>query len=81
MHADAPSVYTHPSHAHQFELGLADRTTDGLLHERLASAVEAFNAATDPAERVEIHAEMTRLRAILHPPRRATVAAKGVHHG
>ncbi len=82
MRADAPTVYTHPSQAHQFELGLADRTTNGLLSERLAAIIEELNAHTDlpPGEVVGLKAEADRLRAILHPPRRATVA-KGVRHG
>ncbi len=35
------------------------------LHEQLAALVEELNAATDPAERVDLHCEILRLRSEL----------------
>ena len=49
----------------QFSLCLPRQSTDDALRERLAAAVEAANATTDPAERVRLHTEITELRRIL----------------
>jgi hypothetical protein len=66
------TVYTaHPRH--QYEMRLPPPDTQGLLSDRLASAVEAFNATTDPGERIELHREIERLRTILHPEGRKAV--------
>jgi hypothetical protein len=46
-------------------LALGPRQTDDLLREKLADVVESFNATVDPAERVELHAEISRLRLLL----------------
>lgn len=50
-----PTVCTQPIHAPD-----ADQ-----LHERLAAIIEDLNASNDPAERVELFAEITRLRRVL----------------
>lgn len=65
------SVYTAPQR--QFELPLCEPETDGLLRERLAGLVEILNARSDlgPGEVVEIKREIDRLRAMLHPARKA----------
>ena len=47
---------------HQFTLCLPPRAADEILAERLADLVAELNAETDPAERVRIHAEVSRLR-------------------
>lgn len=46
----------------QNDLLLPIRATNDVLAERLADAVECFNATTEPAERVELIAEIRRLR-------------------
>lgn len=40
------------------------------IEEKLADAVERFNAATDPSERVELIHEVRRLRSLLLEERR-----------
>lgn len=50
---------------HQSELCLPRRSRDDYLRDALSAAVEEFNATTDPARRVELHAEICRLRAQL----------------
>jgi hypothetical protein len=49
----------------QYELHLPPRPADDVLRERLAAAVEELNASTDARERVQLHAEVTRLRRLL----------------
>ncbi len=49
----------------QLDLHLPPRPTDEILRERLAEAVEAANACTDPAERVTLQNEITRYRRLL----------------
>ena len=53
---------------HQFPLPLVNRSADDVLADKLAALVESFNAANDPAERVELYAEILRLRALLKKP-------------
>lgn len=56
----------------QLELCIPPRDANEVLRERLAEAVEAFNACEgDSTRRVELHAEMTRLRRLLAPPGKA----------
>lgn len=50
---------------HQFELPLPARRSVESLREELAAVVEALNAEPDPAERVRLHADLSRLRALL----------------
>jgi hypothetical protein len=49
----------------QLEIALPRRTRDDYAREQLAAAIEEFNATTEPARRVELHAEISRLRAQL----------------
>ncbi len=39
--------------------------TDDILRADLAALVEAMNASTDPAERIELHAQIVHVRRIL----------------
>lgn len=48
----------------QFEMHLPAQSTDEILRERLAAAVEAFNASGDPEERARLHVDIVRLRVI-----------------
>lgn len=56
----------------QLELSMPPKRTNDVLSERLADLVERFNATTDPAERVDLHREIKKLRAILFAPRSHT---------
>lgn len=70
--ASRPANISFPDHSapvnrvnsfRQLELYLPARSADEILSERLAEAVEAFNCAVgDPKLRVEMHAEILRLR-------------------
>lgn len=51
--------------AFQYPLALLDRPADEILEERLRDLVAEFNAEVDPAERVELHQRITRLRQML----------------
>ena len=49
-----------------FELSLPARPADDVIRERLAVLVDRFNRPNgDAAERVELHAEIVRLRRLL----------------
>ena len=49
----------------QHEFCLPPRPSTEILTDRLAAAVEAINAEQDPAERVRLHGEISRLRKAL----------------
>ncbi len=58
--------------ANQFELCLPLPSTDDVIAERLTERVEEFNASADPLERVQLHGEIKRLRAMLSSGKRLT---------
>lgn len=55
-----------PSTSSQLEICLPPRPTNEILADRLAAYVDEFNEAlTTPERRVELHAQIVRLRATL----------------